>query len=318
MRIRALCLLTCLAAITGCASASGAASIRHPLLGLGRGVDHVTILTSDVVAAAGEYANRLGFTVGARTAHPFGFTGAHISFADGTYIELYGIHDRAKVASVGEGFALEASEGVRWVTLHSGSTAETTNLLKQRGIPAWGPFTLPEDAPPGEWSHRLAGPEGPAFPGGRLYFVEYNDALRAKRRAEGAAEARAREVHANGALGLRSVWVTVRDLTAAAARYESTGLIPGPEIRLDVLATTAREIRTRGGSILLVQSPETASKSAQDSFAGISIKTENLDRIRTLMSKLHALELRPYGGLYGRSIFVPSTLARGVSIEFFE
>lgn len=305
--------------LIGCASTADRTTIRQPLLAGGHGVDHVTILTSHVATAAEEYANRLGFTVGPMTAHSFGFTGAHISFADGTYIELYGVHDPGKVAEVGQGFAANAPEGVTWVTLHSGSTAETADLLTQRGIPAWGPFTLPENAPPGEWTHRLAGPEQPAFPGGRIYFVEYNDALRAQRRAEDAANVRAREVHQNAAVGLRSVWVSVRDLTAAAARYEAAGLMTGPEIRLDVLDTTAREIHTDGGTILLVQmSPDRKSEGVEDSFAGISIKTESLERIRTLIQQSHALELRPYQGLYGRSILVPSTLARGASIEFVE
>lgn len=275
----------------------------------------MTILTKDVAGAADDYANRLGFTVGPLRAHSFGFTGANIYFADGTYIELYGIHDGAKVAAVGEGFALQAPEGVRWVTLHSGSTADTTRMLKQRGVPAWGPLTLPEDAAPGEWRYRLAGPEEPVFPGGRLYFVEYNEESR-KRRAEGVANVHARENHRNGARGLRSVWVMVRDLEAAAARYESAGLVPGPETRLSVLDTDAREIRTPGGTILLVQSRLT--EDAQDSFAGISIKTESIERIRRMIDESHGLELRPYQGLYGRSILIPSTLARGTSIEFVE
>lgn len=320
MRLPALFLFAAVVGLcTGCERTANPTSNRQPLLGSGRGVDHVTVLTNDVTKAAEEYATRLGFTVGPLTPYSFGFTGANIYFADGTYIELYGIHDREKVAAVGEGFAIEAPEGVRWVTLHTGSTAETATLLKQGGVPAWGPFTLPEDAPPGQWSHRLVGPEKPAFPGGRLYFVEYNDALRAKRRAEDPAAARAREVHANAALGLRSVWVGVRDLEAAAARYEAAGLIPGPVRRLDVLDTNAREIRTPGGTIILLQvRPPAESRDAQDAFAGISIKTESLERIQTLLHQSHPVGLRPYQGLYGRSILVPSALARGASIEFFE
>ena len=320
MRTPALVLLTALVALfSGCTRTAEPTSIRQPLLGSGRGVDHVTILTNDVTRAAEEYAKRLGFTVGPLTRHSFGFTGAHIYFADGTYIELYGIHDREKIAAVGQGFAIDAPEGVRWVTLHSGSTGETANLLKQRGVPAWGPFTLPEDAPPGEWTHRLVGPEEPVFPGGRLYFVEYNDASRARRRLEDAAAARAREVHANAAVGLRSVWVAVRDLAAAAAKYESAGLIPGPERRLDVLDANAREITTPYGTILLLQvKPGAESRHGEDTFAGISIKTESLERTRTLIEQSQGVALRPYRGLYGRSILVPSAVARGASIEFVE
>lgn len=318
MHLTALFLLAVAALLSGCSSAPPGTGTRHPLLGNGHGVDHVTILTKDLAAAAHEFGARLGFKVGALTPTSFGFTGANIYFGDGTYIELYGIHDLAKIAEVGEGSALEASEGIRWVTLHTGSTADTVNLLKERGIPAWGPLTLPEKLPPEQWQRRLAGPEQPAFPGGRVYFVEYNEDLRAKGRAEDAANVRAREMHANGALGLRSVWVAVRDLTAAAATYEAAGLAPGPEKGLEVLDTTAREIKTPGGTILLLQRRETEPPRGGDAFAGISIKTGNIERVRTMIQESHATELRPYQGLYGRSILVPAALARGASIEFFE
>lgn len=317
MRVTALFLLSLAVLLAGCTSTADRALVRQSLLANGHGVDHVTILTKDVAAAAREYATRLGFTVGPPTAYSFGFTGANIYFADGTFIELYGVHDPAKVAEVGEGFAVESAEGVRWVTLHTGSAAETTNLLKQRGLAMWGPFELPEDSPAGKWTHRLVGPEGPAFPGGRLYFVEYNDALRGRRRAEDAAKVRAREAHANGALGLRSVWIEVGDMNAAAAKYEAAGLMVGPDKWLVVLDTTAREITTPGGTILLVQS-RANNPGRGDAFAGISIKAESLDRVRALIGAAHAADLQPYQGLYGRSILVPPTLARGASIEFFE
>lgn len=322
MRVPSLFLIPAFVALfSGCTSTVDQTSMPQPLLGSGHGIDHVTILTNDLASAADEYAKRLGFTVGPARAFSFGFEGANIYFADGTYIELYGVHDRAKVASTSEAFALEAPEGVTWVTLHAVPTAETASLLTQRGIPAWGPFDFPEDAKAGEWRFRLTGPEEPVLPGGRIYFVEYNEELRAKSRAEDAAKARAREVHENAAHGLRSVWVAVGDLSAAAARYESAGLIPGPEVRLNVLDANAREIRTPGGALLLVQmrpEPGTESGGSRDSFAGISIKTGSLDRIRRLIRESHSLELRPYPGLYGRSILVPARLARGASIEFFE
>ena len=307
--------------LSGCASAVDPTPTPQPLLGSGRGIDHVTILTSDLRAAMSEYRDRLGFTVGPVRQFSFGFEGANIYFADGTYIELYGIHDRANVAAGSEAFAVDAPEGVTWVTLHAGSTEDTANRLKERGIPAWGPLTFPTDAEPAQWTHRLTGPEQPVLPGGRVFFVEYNDELRAKNRAVDAAAVRAREVHENAAHGLRSVWVAVRDLSAAAARYESAGLSPGREVRLNVLDTKAREIRTPGGTILLVQMKPgrtTASVETAHSFAGISIKTGSVDRIRELIRQSHSLELQTYRGLYGRSVLVPPALARGASIEFFE
>ena len=322
MRTRALLLTFLLTAVLGgCVSTTDRVSVRQPLLGGGHGVDHVTILTSDLAAAANEYATQLGFTVGTVRDYPFGFSGANIYFEDGSYLELYGIHDAEKVVEVGEGFAVDAPQGVRWMTLHVRPLSETVDLLRERGIPAWGPFDLPEGSG-AEWTHRLGGPEEPVFPGGRVYFVEYNDEFLADRDAETLARRRARAIHANDAIGLRSVWIDVQDLEAAAATYESAGLIPGPAIRLDVLDTGAREIRTPGGTILLVQTkPDAATGTVnlqQDSFSGISIRVRNLDTIRARIREAHSLDLAPYRGLYGRSVLLPAHLARGVSIEFFE
>ena len=111
MHLAALFLLAIAALLSGFSLTPGRTEPRQPLLGTGHGVDHVTILTKDLAAAAQEFRARLGFNDGAPTPFSFGFTGANIYFGDGTYIELYGIHDPAKIAEVGEGSALEASEG---------------------------------------------------------------------------------------------------------------------------------------------------------------------------------------------------------------
>lgn len=153
-----------------------------------------------------------------------------------------------------------------------------------------------------------------------MYFVEYNEPLYAKREAAEAEERRRRELHVNGATGLESVWIAVHDLPAAAARYRTAGLVPGPEFRLGVLDTQAREISTPGGTLLLVQAKPglQSDPDAEGAFVGISIRTRNLDTVRAVVSETHALDLKPYQGRYGRSILVPSDLARGTLIEFFE
>ena len=311
-RLLAVCVVLSLVA---CASAGGQRPLRQPLLAGGHGVDHVTILTEDVDATAVEFAHALGFTVGARKAYGFGFTGANIYFADHSYIELYGIHDPAKVTEVGEGFAIDAPPGVRWVTLHTRSAQQSADLLRARGIPAWGPFTLPEDSALDAWTHRLLGPEQPVLPGGRVYFVEYNESLADSRWT--APGQHARETHANGAVALKSVWIAVRDLTAAAARYEAAGLIAGPEIHHPALASTARAIQTPGGTLLLVQASH-LQEAGEDAFYGISIRTTDLDAVRAVVRKAKGLELAPYDGLNGRSILVAPSIASGVAIEFFE
>lgn len=298
--------------LTGCVHTEPAALTPHPLLGAGRGVDHVTLLTNDLTAAAARFADEFGFNVGPQQKLNFGFERAFIYFGDLTYIELFAIHDREVVRQSSEAFALEAPEGLTWVTLHVDSARRAAEFLRGLGVPVFGPDQLPDSA---EWRFRLTGPETPFLPGGRIYFVEYNEAARARFRANNRASVEARESHPNSALGLRSIWITVPDLAAAAAAYAAAGMAPGPEFELAALSTRAREIRMPGGTILLAQLAASPSQTA--AFAGISIKVRDIDAIRTRVRQ-RGFDLVPYTGRYGRSVLIPASIGYGTLIEFFQ
>ncbi|HYN83444.1 MAG TPA: VOC family protein [Gemmatimonadaceae bacterium] len=302
------------AALTACAVTQPALA-PQPLIGSGRGVDHVTLLTQDVAAAAKRFADDFGFTVGPTRKLSFGFESAVIYFADLTYIELYAIHDRKVVGESTEAFALEAPEGLTWVTLHVDSARRAAEFLRQLGKPVFGPDSIPESEE--NWRFKLTGPQQAFLPGGRIYFIEYNEAVRARFRTENRAMVQSREIHPNTAQGLRSIWITVADLTAAAAIYTSAGMATGPEFELAALSTQAREIRMRGGTILLaLQSAGSPSRNA--AFTGISIKVGSIDAIRTRVLKRRGLNLEPYAGRYGRSVRIPASLGYGTVIEFFQ
>lgn len=301
-------------ALTACAVTRPAPLAPQPLIGSGRGVDHVTLLTQDVTAAARRFADDFGFTVGPTQKLSFGFESAVIYFGDVTYIELYSIHDRDVVGRSTEAFALEAPEGLTWVTLHVDSARRVAEFLRQLGKPVFGPDRIPDSE--NDWRFRLTGPNSPFLPGGHIYFIEYNDAVRARFRSENRTLVEGREVHPNSALGLRSVWIMVPDLAAAAAIYASAGLTAGPEFELGPLSTRALEIGMPGGTILLAQGAGSPSRNA--GFTGISIKVGSIDAIRTLVLKQRGLDLEPYAGRYGRSVLIPASLGYGTVIEFFQ
>lgn len=268
-----------------------------------------------MAAAAKRFADDFGFTVGPTRKLSFGFESAVIYFADLTYIELYAIHDRKVVGESTEAFALEAPEGLTWVTLHVDSARRAAEFLRQLGKPVFGPDSIPESEE--NWRFKLTGPQQAFLPGGRIYFIEYNEAVRARFRTENRAMVQSREIHPNTAQGLRSIWITVADLTAAAAIYTSAGMATGPEFELAALSTQAREIRMRGGTILLaLQSAGSPSRNA--AFTGISIKVGSIDAIRTRVLKRRGLNLEPYAGRYGRSVRIPASLGYGTVIEFFQ
>lgn len=300
-----------------CAVTPAVRDAPQPLIGNGRGIDHVTLLTHDVTAAARRFADDFGFTVGPGRKLSFGFESAVIYFADLTYIELYGIHDREAVRRSTEAFALDAPEGLTWVTLDVDSAGRAAESLQRLGRPVFA-YKVPDDD---DWRFQLTGPEQPFLPGGRIFFIQYNDRVRARFRAENQALIEGREAHANTAQGLRSVWVTVPDLSAAAAEYAAAGMIAGPELEFAALSARAREIRTPGGTLLLAQpragGPST-SPTGGAAFSGISIKVGSVEAVRTLVRNRRGLELHPYAGLYGTSVLVPASLGYGTAIEFFQ
>lgn len=297
----------------GAAQAQASVASARPLIGSGQGIDHVTLLTNDVGAAAKRFADDFGFTVGPLRKLDFGCEAAIIYLPDRTYIELYGIHDRETVRGGTEAFALEAPEGLTWVTLDVDSAARVAEFLKQLGKPVFV-FKSPDTE---SWRFQLTGPEKPFLPGGRIFFIEYNDPVIARFRAENQALVEAREAHANSAQGLRSVWIAVPDLTAAASTFASAGMIAGPAFDFGALSTRAREISMPGGTILLVQQqPEAAPGDA--AFTGISIKVDDLDALRGRVRRQRGLDLQPYAGRYGRSVLIPASLGYGTAIEFFQ
>lgn len=291
---------------------------QQPLLGHGRGVDHVTILTHDVTAAAQRFADDFGFTVGPSQKWSFGFEARFIAFADGTYIELYGIHDRKIVAEGSEAFALDAPEGVTWATLEVDSAAQAAEALQRLGKPTFGPFKLPSDM---NWRYQLTGPQQPFLPGGRIFFVEYSAPPIGRLRTLLPGLREGSDVHANAAQGLRSIWVTASDLDAATASYAAAGLMPGPELDFPALSTRAREIQTPGGTLLILQQRSegvAGLPSAKAAFSGLSIRVTAIDTVRSRVLKQLRVDLQPYAGLYGRSVMIPASLAHGTAIEFFE
>ena len=311
----------CVAAIA-CAAATPPAQLAspapQPLIGRGRGIDHVTLLTHDLAGAARRFAEDFGFVVGPPQKLSFGFENAMIYFADLTYIELYAVHDRDMVGRSSEAFALDAPEGITWVTFNVDTTERVAKALQTLGHPVFGPIRRPDTAE--DWGSRLTGPLQPFLPGGRIFFIEYNERVRASFRAENGALIHDRERHANSAEGLRSIWITVPDLAAATAAYAAAGMNAEPEIALPALSARAREIRMPGGTILLAERTDRGTSSAADAarFAGISVKVASIDAVRQRVRERLGVNLEPYAGLYGRSVLVPAALGHGTAIEFFQ
>ncbi len=301
------------------AAPSLADTADHPVLGSGNGVDHATLLTRSLVRTSKTFSD-LGFTVSPLASYENGFENSTIWFADGTYLELFGVHDVELVAKSSESHAADGPEGLTWVTLDTSSITQTVAYLKARGHSLFGPEVLPE---PTAWSYKLAGLESDTLPGRRLYVIEYNDD-RIKVRREAKLEAwRLKETHRNSAQGLHAVWIAVRSLPEAEKIYSASGFTPGRSIALPHLKAVGREISIGGRAIILMQpaadSPASdLLKNQPATFAGYSLRVQDLSKAKLVLAENGMANMVEHAGPFGRSLLVPPAKAGGSWLELFE
>lgn len=108
---------------------------------MARGLDHIVHAVHDLAAGA-ELYRKLGFTVGARNAHPWG-TQNHIVQLPGFFVELLGIGDGAKIPPhAGRGFSFGAfnrdflakMEGLAMLVLEGHGAREDAAAFRSAGI----------------------------------------------------------------------------------------------------------------------------------------------------------------------------------------
>ena len=215
-------------------------------------LDHIVIAVHDLERTIADYG-ALGFHVLRGGDHPGRAThNALVVFGDGSYFELIAWRE----ASPGERWwqlLQKHGEGIVDFALLPRDTVATVAGAKERGLLLEGPLDGGRVRPDGErlrWQTARA-------PSADLPFLCGDLTPRALRVPEG--EVR---VHANGALGVASLAVAVRDLDATLARYrallgtdaEDAGThignpvaLPGSNVRVVVIGL--------GGSVLVLSSP---------------------------------------------------------------
>ena len=215
-------------------------------------LDHVVIAVHDLERTIADYG-ALGFHVLRGGDHPGRAThNALVVFGDGSYFELIAWREPSPTERWWQ-LLQKHGEGIVDFALLPRDTAATVADAKARGLLLEGPLDGGRVRPDGErlrWQTARA-------PSADLPFLCGDLTPRALRVPEG--EVR---VHANGALGVASLAVAVRDLDATLARYrallgtdaEDAGThignpvaLPGSNVRVAVIVL--------GGSVLVLSSP---------------------------------------------------------------
>lgn len=308
---------------------------QSPVLGNGRGIDHLQVEVRDLGATAEIYRNRLGFTVGTQgKLASLGMANAPVRFKNKTYFELISIYDRERAATnAADDMAfLDKHEGAIALGLEISSADETAAYLRARGFeivgPVGGTFT-PEgvkETPPELWRDVLF--KKPVVPGDTIFFAEYHhDAWRKlQEQYPHLQDDPAKSTHANGAQSIHAVWMSVKNLDEATKAYEAVGFLRGAKMTLPAIGAIGQEFQAGDGTILLV-SPVTSTADGAamkflsdrgESVMGVSIEVPSLEKTKSVLGVALHQNLKAYSGPYGNSVVVPGELAAGVWIEFFE
>jgi len=302
----------------------------------GAKLDHVMIMVHDLRSASDDYG-KIGFRVRSGGRFPGGIENAIIPFGTNMpYLELVGIYQPGGEQIRDNEEFLAKGEGAIYVGLEVASAAAVATRLRELGVDVPGPISGVVSADgvaetlPSPWTNVVI-PHGTSPRADPLFFVEYNESLRASFWARdpdlvGKNGGERRIPHPNGAVTLAAAWFAVDDLDTASPRYEGLGFRRVRDFRIDQLSARATELALDRGSLLLVESTSADGPIGEllglrgfgIEVPGASIEVPSIDRALATMLPDVSAQLYSSLGPWGRNVVVPPKLAHGVWLELFE
>jgi catechol 2,3-dioxygenase-like lactoylglutathione lyase family enzyme len=310
----------------GWMAAADARKVAHPVLGTGRGLDHVGILVTHLAEAGSVFSKRLGFTLDAGGKLPFGTENATIDFEDETFLELIAIHDRPTALERKPGLVrfLDRGEGGAFVVMDVSSARQAFETLTRRGqhliAPRHVTMTYPgvAELAPG-WTSLFF--ETPPFAADPLFFIEYDPWREFQARHP---EFKPDTRHPNGAIRLRAAWMAVTNAADASDRFRSMGFSTGSARTPAFLESRGYQVAAGAGDLQLV-SPSGGRGPVAEFLArheggivGVTIEVKALKATEAWLRANLGAPLRRVAGSRGRSILLEPTLTHGLWIEFVE
>jgi hypothetical protein len=274
--------------------------------------------------------DKLGFG-GFEEGHlPNGIENVNYYFEDGTYLETLTAWDVQRAAWLAK-FTSDR-EGPVFFALATSSLDDTTAFLARHGIHTGpqipGSISTAHDDPgttPKELWRTMFVDSG-TLPGDPLFFIGYAQPQRSTHLARLEEARRSGHIrhHPNGAIGIKSVWLAVKDLNGAADKFAAFGLPAGEAFPVPALGAMARNIKAGHGSIVLLAPAGEGAINAhlQDrgpSLCGVSIQVARLGSAQKLIVSRGGKPAPEVAGPSGpHSILIEPGIAHGAWIELFE
>ena len=309
--------------------------LRLPTLG------EVNVYVREMEAVKDVYRETLGFNVPSSADTyplPSGLAVSEILFRVGPVLEFRSVHDREKAMQQRPRAVdfLQEHEGALTLVLNVKSVRATATALRRHGFdvsdPQPAPFAV-NGKPPFQFLvfrgfFNVAPSAAMVSEGLPPRVVAFSQvATFMERRFQNrllSPEFKTWLQHPNTAIGIRSVWIAVKDLEAAAEAYASIGLPCGATRKARWLRADGREIRVDGGRILLLQPSDNRGKVAsffperEEGIIGLSVEVQDLLSARRLIQRKAKRILSAFDRPHRRSVLIPAELAHGVWIEMFQ
>jgi hypothetical protein len=324
------CSLTALAILVVPAAAQ--TPVPSPLLGQGRGVDHVGVGVRDLAQAQHDY-EQLGFKVSEGGHFPGGLFNSTIVFENRTYLELLSvIEPQANAASNSDAAEtadfVKRHEGAMYLGLNVSSAKVAADYLRAHNFDVQGPdpgsiMTKGETKPPPPLWYDVTTPDKPApdklafsVP---IFLVEYvSTDWSDKKRKEGWME------HPNTAIAIHAVWFAVHDLNSQLRTLHNAGFEADESRDVQLLDARGRALKAGSGAMILLESSDKSSvvqkylSDHDDGIIALSVEVSNLSTARRMAESVTGGKIDVYQGTYGQSFLLSPDVTHGIWLEMFQ
>lgn len=235
-----------------------------------RRLDHIVIAVRDLDDAIARYRS-LGFEARPGGRHTGRGTHNAIVRFGLDYLELMSVYDEAEVRASGRGHLLEflaTREGPAGYALATDDIGAEAERLRAAGMAITGPFAMERLRPDGSrLSWRLVVPGDESFKRPWPFFIQWDQPDAERLARDGAT------VHPNGARGVRSITVGVRDLPEARDLYARVlGLTPAGEDSFHAGPTRVELVRAADDGPVAIALDAAESKDLDPALAGARIR----------------------------------------------